>query len=103
MKALKEAQEKLVAKNAKLAEVYKEAGDTVDLSLVKSSGFDQLVDTKSRVQRINEMDAEINDIAVEVESLQTVEKSRKETADREKMIKTAVNSVIHPEAKAMMA
>jgi HK97 family phage major capsid protein len=99
MKALKEAQEKLVAKNAKLAEVYKEAGDTVDLSLVKSSGFDQLVDTKSRVQRINEMDAEINDIAVEVESLQTVEKSRKETADREKMIKTAVNSVIHPEAK----
>ena len=99
MNALQEAQAKLVAKNAKLAEVYKEAGDSVDLSLVKSSGFDQLNDTKSRVQRINEMDAEINDIAVEGEGLQLIAKSAKDTADREKLFNTAVNSVVHPDAK----
>jgi len=99
MTPLQEAQAKLVAKNAKLAEVYKEAGDSVDLSLVKSSGFDQLIDTKSRVQRINEMDAEINDIAVEVEGLQAIEKSKKGVADREKIFKTAVNSVVHPDGQ----
>jgi|SaaInl7_135m_RNA_FD_contig_101_233403_length_2909_multi_4_in_0_out_0_2 hypothetical protein len=100
MNELQKAQEKLLAKNAKLAEVYKEAGDNVDLSLVKSSGFDQLVDTKSRVQRINEMDAEINDCAVEVEGLQAIEKSVKATADREKMFKTAVNTVVHPDGQS---
>jgi HK97 family phage major capsid protein len=97
MKALKEAQEKLVAKQENLKGIWEAAGPEADLSLVKNNGFEELGDTKSRVKRINELDAEINDLFDDVKGLQAVEQSKKDTAEREKMFSAAVGSVVHPD------
>jgi hypothetical protein len=97
MKELLEAQAKLAAKQKNMKGIWDEAGADTDLSLVKSNGFPELGDTKSRVKRISELDAEVNDLFDDVKALQEVAASKKSTADREKMLNSAVASVVHPQ------
>lgn len=97
MKELIEANAKLAEKHNRLKGIWDEAGDKRDLSLVKSNGFPELGDTKSRLKRIKEYDAEINDLTDEILALKAGEESAKATIEREKLMQTAVNSVVHPD------
>lgn len=96
MKELIEAQVKFTEKQANLKSILDDAGDKVDLSLVKTNGFPELGNTIARVKRLNELDAEVNDLMDGVMVLKGPEDVRLASIEREKLIKTAVNSVVHP-------
>lgn len=80
--ALKEAQEKLDAKNKELFAVLDEAGPSYDMKLVKSVPGD----TAAKVAWIQAKNAEIDDIGKEVEGFRSVAKAaaRRGTASKEK-------------------
>lgn len=97
MKELIDAQKELTAKQETMKGILEEAGDKVDLSLVKSNGFPELGNTIARVKRLSELDAELNDLMDKVKTLQSAEAIKQATEEREKVLKKAVNSVVHPE------
>ena len=80
---LVEKRNELDAKRKKLHEVFAEAGDDFDMGKVKSLEGD----SHQKVDTIRQMDAELNDLASEVETLAEIERIGKEakgyaTADR---------------------
>ncbi|OKI47301.1 phage major capsid protein [Micromonospora sp. CB01531] len=80
--ALKEAQERLDAKNKELFAVLDEAGPTYDMKLVKSLDGD----TQAKVEWIRAKNAEIDEIGKEVEGFRQVAKAaarRKTTGGQE--------------------
>lgn len=64
---LREAQETLSAKQATLAQVWKEAGEDIDFSKVKSIDGDSV----AKAEKVRSMDAELNDLFDKVKKLTT--------------------------------
>lgn len=93
---LKEAREKLSAKQADLAKVFEEAKVnkdgliTYDLTRVKSLGKD--LTTHAVAEKIQAMNAELNDLGHQVEALEAVEKAFQAAAP--------VNPMHHPDGES---
>ncbi len=68
---LKELQEKLDAKRKALAQVFEEAGPDLDMDQVKSLDGD----SHAKVEAIRQMNAELDDLAKQVEELWEIEKA----------------------------
>ena len=104
MSTLEQVREKVAAKQADLGKVFTEAKTSdgkydfqkVSKDTIKSILGDDLKTTIDIVTRVNEKDAEINDLMKEVEGLEAAEKAAKSHGDREKVR----GSVIMPDSKA---
>jgi len=77
--ALKDAQDKLSAKRKALHEIFEQAGTDMDLTKVKSIDGD----TKAKVDHIRSLNAEIDEAADEVKSLQDVARAAERAVDPE--------------------
>ena len=93
MKTLIQLREELQVKNERLVEVWKQAGDDRDFSKVTLEGCET---DQEKVAKVREYDAEINDLGKQVDEAMELEKMQKDTLDREKLLNTAVKSVVHP-------
>jgi len=91
MSTLKEVREKVAAKQDELGKVFTEAKtdggydfQKVSKETIKSVLGDDLKDTIDIVKRINERDAELNELVAEMEGLEAAEEAAKSYSDREK-------------------
>lgn len=92
---LKELREKLAAKQANLAAVFAAAKNdqgeydfkSVDAAILKSNLGDGLKTTAQIVEKVNELNAELDDLAIQAESLEGAEKAARDLDDRQKNIK----------------
>lgn len=100
MKTLVELQKEIAVKNADLADIFKQAGDTVDLQKVDHKAFEGCSSTQDRTEKIRNMNAELSDLGKQIDEAKELKAAAKQTADREKMMNTAVNSVVHPDGNA---
>ncbi len=100
MTELQEKQAKLKEKNKKLAGIFEESKTEkgYDFSLATDSDFKALGTSQARAQRVEQMNNELTDLGKAIDALLLVEKMAKDSADREKTLNTAVNSVVHPAA-----
>lgn len=92
MSTLEQVREKVAAKQADLGKVFTEAKtddgrydfQKVSKDTIKSVLGDDLKGTIDIVKRINERDAELNELVAEMEGLEAVEKAAKAHTDRER-------------------
>jgi len=102
MTALKERIEKLTAKSDELAKVFQEAGDEMDMDLVKSiEGSDNLT-SEQKVAWIRERDEEITELTALVREASELEKSRdgnEKIASILDLIDQPANMIPHPDSK----
>ena len=96
METLIQLRTKLEAKNKVLADVFKQAGETVDIAKVESPLFEGCNSTQDRTQKMREANAEICVIGKQVSECVELEKMAQSTADNEKLLSQAVSGVIHP-------
>ena len=76
--ALKEAEQKLAAKQDSLGKIFAEAGDNLDLTKVTSIDGD----TKAKAEQIRAMNDELTDLGSEVTRLRDVQKAADAAAER---------------------
>ena len=81
MDRLQELREELRVKNAKLAKVFEEAGADNDMSKVNSLG-DGVTTSREKTKKIEEMNLELNDLGIEIDSLVKTKKIEQETKKR---------------------
>ena len=94
MDKLQKLREELKKKNERLALVFKEAGNDYDFSKVKClEGCDT---TQAKTEKVREYNDELTDLGKQIDDLLAMEKTAQVTADREKLINTAVKGVVHP-------
>lgn len=75
--ALKEAQERLTAKQKELADIFTEAGPDLDMTKVKSLG-----DSANVVDHIRNLNSELDDLGKKVDDLQVVAKAAERSKDQ---------------------
>jgi len=97
---LKELREKLSVKQKALHDVLEEAGDDLDMELVKSLG-DEYKDPQSKVAWIREANAELNTLADEVRDEAGLVKASDDDDEREKLLKTPLTRPLQDAAKAI--
>ncbi|MCF6376905.1 phage major capsid protein [Nocardioides KLBMP 9356] len=76
--ALKEAQQKLAAKQDDLGKIFAEAGENLDLTKVTSIDGD----TKAKAEQIRAMNDELSDLGSEVDRLKAVANAAEASAER---------------------
>src|SRR5689334_1491351 len=96
MAALVEERNKLAAKQAQLAEVFKQAGPTIDLSKVTVLDGDDA----AKVAKIGQLNEELGDIGKKVNELLMVEKAAAATEEAERFLKDPAKGFRHPAAGA---
>ena len=95
MDRLQELREELKVKNAKLAKVFEEAGADNDMSKVNSLG-DGVTTSREKTKKIEEMNLELNDLGIEIDSLVKTKKIEQETKKRENDFEAKEKSIILP-------
>lgn len=96
---LTEKQKELATKRKAMAEVFKKAGENLDLTKVDFAGIDAK-DTKAKVRWIQERNLELNDLADEVKGLSDVKKAADDAKRAEAEEKTPASALVHPASEA---
>ena len=94
MSKLVEKRKEFEVKQDKLHKIFKEATSDSGLDLSKVKGLEG--DIKQKVEAIQKMNKELEDMGVEIDALVILEKASKDTDERQKGIETPF---VHPDGK----
>lgn len=92
MKSLKEVREELATKSKKLHQVFEEAGPDLDFTKVKCLEGD----TKAKVEAVQAMNQELEELNTEYKELADIEASSKKVADLDKLLNQPAASILFP-------
>lgn len=96
MKTLRELREEITAKQASLAEIFKEAGPNLDFSkITRITGT-----TEEKVAEVNRRNQELNDLVRKAEERELVERTHGESQQREEWLSEVPEPLGHPGASA---